>query len=263
LADTDYRLYIDEVGTDDLLHVAEENHRFLSLTGVAMQHSLVNSFATPAMNKLKRHCFRFDPDEHLILHRSEILQKKGLFGQLADEKLCNDFDNYLIEYMTKSQFTVITAVIDKLGMMKQRHWTNQHPYHFLMSVIVEKFAQFLERKQSFGDVMPEKRHGKKDTALQDAFSETMEKGTNFVSAQRMNSRIRSRKLKFRDKKDNVTGLQICDLIAHPSHIYVRSIQNHQVNIGPFATRIITLLKDIKYDRSGYGTIQGYGIKYLP
>ena len=91
MADTDYRLYIDEVGTDDLLHVAKDEHRFLSLTGIAMQHIMANSFATPAMDKLKRLCFQFDPDETMILHRSEILRKKGVFGQLNDRKKCDEF----------------------------------------------------------------------------------------------------------------------------------------------------------------------------
>ena len=31
-----YRLYVDEVGGDDLTHVDKDKHRYLSLTGVAM-----------------------------------------------------------------------------------------------------------------------------------------------------------------------------------------------------------------------------------
>jgi hypothetical protein len=31
-----YRLYVDEVGTDAITHLDKDKHRYLSLTGVAM-----------------------------------------------------------------------------------------------------------------------------------------------------------------------------------------------------------------------------------
>lgn len=112
--------------------------------------------------------------------------------------------------------------------------------------------------------MPEKRRGKKDAELQAAYEAVLDGGTQFVDRERIRAKLRARNLKFREKSDNVTGLQICDLVAHPSHMYVRQLQNHAVQIGPFAQRIIPELVARKYDRSPFnGQIRGYGIKYLP
>lgn len=112
--------------------------------------------------------------------------------------------------------------------------------------------------------MPESRQTKKDTRLQDAFAFSRENGGKFVRSERIQSAIRTRNLKFRKKKDNISGLQLCDLLAHPSHIYVRELMGHDVSPGPFAKRVIDILKHEKYDRSPEtGIISGYGIKHLP
>ena len=132
-----------------------------------------------------------------------------------------------------------------------------------MEILVEKYAQWLERKQGYGDIMPEKRRGPKDAALQSAFEAVRQNGTRFIPAARIQARIRATKLKFRDKADDVPGLQLCDLIAHPSHMFVRQQQGHVVTLGPFARRVVPILVHNKYDRGYSGNIPGYGTKYLP
>lgn len=258
-----YRLYIDEVGNDDIGNVHDPRHRYLSLTGVAMNLDYVRDHATPTMDTMKAEIFRHDPDTPVILHRKDIMNKRGVFGILGNQETCDRFDASLMEYLTNIQYTVITAVIDKKGMLEIDYWVQKQPYHYLMMIIVEKYVQWLERQGGTGDLMPEKRRGKKDEALQRAFSFVRENGTDYVNRIRTQNRLPAKTLKFRDKKDNITGLQICDLIAHPSHMHVRQLQNHDVQLGPFAQRIIPLLRAQKYDRSYIGKISGYGIKYLP
>jgi len=106
--------------------------------------------------------------------------------------------------------------------------------------------------------------GRKDEELQRAFASVLENGSDYVNDRRIRAAIPSNTLKFRAKEENITGLQICDLIAHPSHMFVRQQQGHQVILGPFAQKIIPILKKKKYDRSPWsGNISGYGTKYLP
>lgn len=229
-----------------------------------MYQGHVRDKATPTLNVWKAELFRHDPDIPIILHRKDILQKKGPFGILRDERRRDIFDEFIVDYLNHTEFTVITVVLDKKAMLNQIHWREKHPYHYLMNILVEKYVQWLERRNAIGDVMPERRRGKKDNALQRAFLQVRQDGTNYVSSDRILTRIPSEKLKFRSKADNVTGLQICDLIAHPSHMYIRRLQNHPVLLGPFAQRIVPILTRQKYDRSPYtGRISGYGIKYLP
>jgi hypothetical protein len=42
-----YRLYVDEVGTDDMTNLEDDNHRYLSLTGVAMEVSHARDWNSP------------------------------------------------------------------------------------------------------------------------------------------------------------------------------------------------------------------------
>ena len=113
--------------------------------------------------------------------------------------------------------------------------------------------------------MPEARNGKKDNTLQRAFEEVRNKGTGFISADRIQSSIRAEKLKFRTKKDNIAGLQLCDLIAHPSHIYIRLVMGHNVKLGEFSNKIMDYLIEKKYDRDPKipSRTVGYGVKHLP
>ena len=80
----------------------------------------------------------------------------------------------------------------------------------------------------------------------------------------MKAAIPSKTLKFREKRDNITGLQICDLVAFPSHVvraavysscsYARAVHDSACSCACGGK---------KDDRSGDGIIQGYGMKALP
>ncbi|MFN3671370.1 MAG: DUF3800 domain-containing protein [Bosea sp. (in: a-proteobacteria)] len=262
-----YRLYVDEVGSDDLVHLDKDKHRYLSLSGVAMRVDHARDYLEPALNKIKADVFKHDPDFPIILHRKEIMGLKGPFGVLRDDTLRTLFNGQLKTVIRKADYTFFTTLIDKQWMVKQKHWRKNHPYHYLMELLIERYTQFLERNDAIGDIMPEARLGKKDELLQLAFAEVKETGSDFVSNNRIHRRIPSSNLKFRTKKDNIAGLQFCDLLAHPSHIYTRHIMGHNVELGPFANEIVDCLIEQKYDckrDTGIARkIQGYGVKHLP
>jgi Protein of unknown function (DUF3800) len=258
-----YRLYVDEVGTDDLANLEADNDRYLSLTGVAMKVDDARDQLEPKLNWIKSKIFEHDPDEPLNMHRRKIMQFKGAFQALRDEEKRRRFDRALLRIFTICDYTVITCLLDKRAMLKQVHWHQRHPYHYLMEILVEKYVQFLERKQSVGDIMPEGRKKPNDPLLQDAYVTVRENGTYHVSAQRMAARLPALNLKFRYKADNIAGLQLCDLIAHPSHMIIRQRLGHPVELGAFCDQVKTILLNHKYDRSGMGNIVGYGMKWLP
>lgn len=74
----------------------------------------------------------------------------------------------------------------------------------------------------------------------------------------------SSNLKFRYKRDNVAGLQLADLLAHPSHMVIRERMGHEVTLGGFCKQVAEMLNGSKYDRSATSNaIVGYGMKWLP
>lgn len=259
-----FRMYVDEVGNDDITHTDDDNHRFLSLTGVAMKISHARDYLEPQFNSIKTDIFDHDPDTPVIFHRTDIVQKKKHFYVLGDLEKRNAFDARVIGVMNECEYAVITAFIDKRAMLRQQNWSNKHPYNYLMEILVEKYTQFLERKNDVGDIMPEARQGKKDRQLQEAFCNVRNHGTYYVPSARINKRLPAHNLKFRQKKDNIAGLQLCDLVAHPSHMHIRKIQGHDgITPGTFCKKVLAILNAAKYDRSHLGKIVGYGIKWLP
>lgn len=247
-----------------MINLDEDNHRYLSLSGVAMEVSHARDHLSPACDWIKANVFDHDPDDPVIFHRSDIVKRKKAFGVLNNPEKAKLFDRAIMRLFIGTQYAVITAMVDKKALAAKSEWRNRHPYHFLMEIMVEKYVQFLERKNSRGDIMPEGRKGKKDKALETAFLEVCEKGTYYIGRSRIEARLTTtRTLKFRYKSDNVAGQQLCDLLAHPSHIYIRKCQQHQVVLGSFCSRVVETLVSSKYDRSATGQISGYGIKYFP
>jgi hypothetical protein len=71
-----YRIYVDEVGNHDLTHADDPNQRFLSLTGVILESDYTLSVLQPEMDQIKRDFFQRDPDEPVIFHRKELVNKR-------------------------------------------------------------------------------------------------------------------------------------------------------------------------------------------
>nr|WP_317894180.1 DUF3800 domain-containing protein [uncultured Sphingomonas sp.] len=258
-----YRLYVDEVGTDDLGHLEADEDRYLSLTGVAMKIDQARDDLKPKMDWIKANVFGHDPDEPVIFHRRKIVQRKQVFGILNDDAKRDRFNRAMLRIYKTCDYNVITVVIDKKAMVRKEKWREKHPYHYLMAIMADKFTRFLERKNSIGDIMPEARMGKKDSQLQSAYEAVRQEGIFYVSGAQICKAIPSKHLKFRPKSDNVAGLQLADLLAHPSHMIVRERQGHAVRLGAFCNQIKPILLAEKYDRSNSGTVLGYGMKWLP
>lgn len=256
-------MYIDEHGTDQMTSLDCDDRRYLSLTGVVIEIKHVNDYILPAFQHLKREILGADPDSPVCLHRTDIRYSRGPFEALKSESVRQQFDDYILVIMKKAKYTVITVVLDKSVLEAKHYWERTHPYHVLLEVLIEKYAQLLKRKMAVGDIMPEARGKKQDKALQEEFTLYRNKGTRFVTAGMIKSRIPSKKLKFRTKKDCSPGLELCDLIAHPSHYFIRGSRGHNIKRNGFQGKVMELLEAYKYDRSKSGNIWGYGAKFIP
>jgi hypothetical protein len=114
-------------------------------------------------------------------------------------------------------------------------------------VLLERYVYFLNRKSARGDVLAESRGGKEDRWLKDAYARLWEKGTQFVTADQFQRALTSRQLKVKQKANNIAGLQLADLVAHPSRNEILSENGYPMTIAPFAGKVIDVLPR-KYDR---------------
>jgi len=258
-----YRMYIDEVGNSDLASSENPNHRYLSLTGVIIELDYVRTVVAPAIESLKNKFFNQHPDDPIILHRRELMNGKPPFHALKDKTIRALFDKDFLHLLRDLNFTVITVVIDKLEHKEKYSVWHHDPYHYCLSVLVERFVLWLQNNKCEGDVFAESRGGKEDLRLKNSFRRLIESGTDFVSPESFDSHLTSKELKVKLKKLNVTGLQLADLIAYPSY---RSVLSDHTNNRPpenFGAEVVKILEKDKYNRSKSGRIEGYGKKWLP
>lgn len=107
--------------------------------------------------------------------------------------------------------------------------------------------------------MAESRGGKEDRQLKASFRRLWDRGTDYVGPEQFQETLTSRELKFKQKTDNIAGLQLADLLAHPSRCEIldeRGLLGRP--LAPFAVQIIEILQE-KYDQSGEVI---YGKKFL-
>jgi hypothetical protein len=260
-----YRIYIDEVGNHDLLHADDPNQRFLSLTGVILESAYTLNTLVPQMEGLKRRFFQRDPDEPVILHRKELVNRRYPFRALLDPDIEAAFNAALLQALSDWTYTVITVVLDKKAHRDRYQVWRFHPYHYCLHVLLERYVLFLHYRRSHGDVMVESRGGKEDLKLKDSYSRLYERGTDNIPLQRWQNCLTSRELKLKPKNANIAGLQLADLIAHPSRREI--LREHGLvidNRDTYGDRICELLCRSKYYRDRRtGQIEGYGKKLLP
>lgn len=260
-----YRIYIDEVGNHDMTHADDANQRFLSLTGVIVESSYISGTLQPEMEAIKRKYFQQDPDEPVIFHRKELINKRPPFHLLRDPVIEKEFNTGLLLSLARWEYHVVTVTIDKRAHRDQYQIWHYHPYHYCFTVLLERFVSFLRKNHHQGDVMIERRGALEDRKLEDSYSRLYRDGTDYVPAVYWRQYLTSKSLKIRPKSANIAGLQLADLVAHPSRREI--LLDHNLIIddrNTFGDQICAILRQSKYLReSRTGRINGYGKKLLP
>ena len=259
-----YRLYIDEVGNSGLsARYQHPNERYLSLTGVVIELHHVDSIVAPHFEALKRRYFKTHADEPLILHRKELVNRRHPFHELNDPNIEKAFNGDLLGLMRMLEYTVITVVIDKHEHLQRYKVWHHDPYHYCQEVLLERYVLWLEKEGAVGDVMAESRGGREDLRLKESFNRIWCEGTRYVPAKLFSTHLTSQQLKVKTKANNIAGLQLADLTAHPSFKFILCRRQKTAQPTTFGAQIAQILVDRKYLRSPSGTLEGWGCKWLP
>jgi len=127
------------------------------------------------------------------------------------------------------------------------------PYMLSLSILIERFI--FECGSAGGSVIAEARDATLNNALELAFLDLKIRGTNYVSATKVQRRIHS--FTIRDKKENITGLQLADVCATPigRHAIGRSTYPIYSDQGDFYRTIEQKLRcDSKGETGGIGLV---------
>ena len=204
-------LFIDETGDHDLIHI-DKNYPILGLLGVIFDNDYYMSVATKELNHLKS---SFSIKQETILHTLEIVRSMNDFDFCKDPIKRTRFYEAIDDFLCKLDYTVIFGVIDKI---EYTH-TYAHPFdtYGLILDFVEERLYFYLKDLSYkginaeGEIIAESRDEKLDSLVEDEHNKILIIGTDYIKPSDIKARIKN--FTIRDKKDNITGLQVADLIA--------------------------------------------------
>jgi len=253
-----YRLYVDESGDHTYGKLEDTGRQYLCLLGIFIDQEIYRSSFHPSLEKLKQYHFPHSPDEPLILHRSDIINKRGAFGRLADSQKELQFNTDLLNFFANEDYRIIGVVIDKKSHMRRHGSAAFHPYHYCLAALLERYCGFLNFYNAQGDVMAENRGGTEDTKLKEAYRLLHSAGTQSRATQFFQKVLTSREIKLKPKSSNIAGLQVADLLAYPVKQKIL-VENKVINYLDNFNKEICDVIDTRYNRhANEGRVSGYG-----
>ena len=257
-----YRLYIDESGDHTYNKLDDIGHRYLGLLGVWFRQREDYLSFVHDLEEFKDGLFGERPDNPVILHRTEIINRRGAFGSLCDEEKRKRFDDGLLQLISGARFKMVCVLLDKRAHQEQ-YSDPFHPYHYCLAAMLERYAGWLIYKNVAGDVMAESRGGEEDLQLKQAYRRTYESGTLHFSHEKFQSALTSKDIKIQPKKANIAGLQLADVLAYPVKQAVLLEKGLIADPGDVFGKKVYVAARTKFNcHESTGEVEGYGFKCL-
>jgi hypothetical protein len=216
---SDYIVYVDESGDHSLASIDAEYPVFV-LAFCVFHKRHYSEKIIPAVEKLK---FNYFGHDSVVLHENEIRKQKGPFAFLSQLAVREEFMARLSSIMDASNFILITCVVDKARLSKSEG-AGSNPYHVALGFCLDALRSFLAEKAQDHlktHVIVECRGRKEDAELELEFRRICD-GNNATNKNLPFDVV------FADKKTNLTGLQVADLVARPIGLnYIRPSQPNQ------------------------------------
>ena len=258
-----YRIYIDESGDHTYSREDKQGKRYLGLTGLIIEVEYYRTKFQPELEILKQNYFPHSPDEPVIFHRKDLINKRGPFWRLRDPQKEKSFNEDFLNFLKNGEYTIITVVIDKKNHVERYKEVALHPYHFCMIAMLERYCGFLNFYNAVGDVLAESRGGKEDLQLKEAYRSVYGSGTQFRDPKFFQKALSSREIKLKPKSANIAGIQIADLLAHSCKTEILIDNKLVEKWGNIFSGTICEAIESKYSQHVFNEkIYGYGKVFL-
>jgi len=200
-------LFLDESG-DHSLSIIDPQFSVFVLCGVIMDEEYHRNIATEKLDAFKMGLLG---NREIILHTADFTRNKSGFEAMSNHEFRTDFFNALQDVIRGLEFRIVACVIKKEHHLQKYGLNALDPYLLSLSVVVERFI--FECGSAGGTIVAEARNPTLNNALDLAFLDLKIRGTTFISATKIQRRIHN--FAIRQKKDNIAGLQIADVVATP------------------------------------------------
>ena len=245
-------LFLDESG-DHSLSIIDPQFPVFVLCGIIMDEEYHRSKASERLAEFKTRLFG---NRNIILHTADFTRNKSGFEAMSNHEFRRDFFRALQELIQELEFKIVACVIKKQDHLQKYGLHALDPYLLSLSVLVERFI--FECGSTGGTIVAEARNPTLNNALELAFLDLKIRGTTFISATKVQKRIHN--FAIREKKDNIAGLQMADVVATPigRHAMGKATYPHYCTEGDF----FFVVKP-KFRQSWDGKIEGMGLVILP
>ena len=205
-----YKLFLDESGDHGLTNLNPDFPVFL-LCGILIKEDDYES-VRQSMNKLKSDIWG---SKDVIFHSRDIRKCEKEFQKLFDLDLKKIFYDELNKIIVESSYIVIASAIQKRLFVENFGKLEDDVYEIALSFIIEQAIMVLQNipEEITLSIVIERRGKREDKQLDDHFQRIIGKGTGKLTAEVISHFGPS--FTFRNKKENVNGLQLADLIAYP------------------------------------------------
>ena len=240
-------LYLDESG-DHNLTVVDPQFPVFVLGGVIVDQDYADGPLTEALNDFKHEMFgRTD----IVLHTADIVRRRGVYEMLKEDELRERFYRRLNQMMGDLSYTVVACAIQKIEHVDRYGVTAMNPYMLSLEVLVERFCYDIGSVADGGLIIAERREPSLDRGLELAWENLAAQGTRFLRPRTIAARIVA--LNLREKRLNVPGLQLADLVVSP-------IARHLIGKADMGDWSVV---ERKLRRGPNGQVDGYGLVVMP
>jgi hypothetical protein len=187
----------------------------------------------------------------IILHTADITRNKNGFERLKETEFREKFYIQLNRLIEELDFQVVACVIKKKEHMAKYDFAAIDPYMLGLNVLMERFYMEIKTHEKKGLVIAEKRDRTLDHELELSWLELKIKGTRFLKGAEIEERISN--LLLKDKKENLNGLQLADLVVSPIGRHV---------MGKPTKKDFEIIEK-KFRKDKNGKVGGHGLVVLP
>lgn len=202
-------MFLDESGDHNLTAIDPQYPVFV-LGGVIVEQAYAEGELEEQMRRFKRELFGRDD---FILHTADIARIRGVFARLLDPAFRAHFFRRLNDLMRGLEYRVVACAIRKDAHSERYGLTAIDPYMLSLNVLVERFCFEIGDRRAGGVIVAEKRDSTLDHELELAWLNLRIQGTRYQRAKTIEKRISA--LVTRDKRANIAGLQLADLVVSP------------------------------------------------
>jgi hypothetical protein len=211
-----YYLFIDESGDHGLVKLDPDFPVFLLCGLLTSEENYAN--IRKNINALKS---SFWGNKEVILHSRDIRKCDKEFQILLDYQVKQKFYVGIQDIIENSKYRVLASAIDKEKYIKMYGKLSNDVYELALSFIIERAIFSLDEVVNVEkqlEIVIERRGKKEDKKLDEHFQRLLSRGTAYITSERLNA-VHT-KIVFSNKKENINGLQLCDLVAYPIARYV-------------------------------------------